>query len=113
MQDNKPYPQLHKLPAKSLEALGLEAPKPVEAIARTMASNLAQHAVSQEAQAMPNEGAPLPAQMPMSMPPADATAKPSTTEVAHQMEYANHGGPSRLHELLTPSQAQALGACPF
>jgi hypothetical protein len=32
------------MPAKSLEALGMAPPKPLEAIARSMARDLAQHA---------------------------------------------------------------------
>ena len=108
LQANKPYPQQHKLPVKSLQTLGLEVPKPIEAIARSMASDLAPHAAPTEAGVMPGSQGEAPS-APASMPSASAEIREPNPEGAHQVEYANPGGPSRLHELLTPSQAQALG----
>ena len=84
----------------------------MEAIARCMASDLAAHAVPQEAGAMPSgqrEGAA--GQMPI--PHVNPPGRQENPEGPHQAEYGTQGGPSRLHELLTPSQAQALGPSPL
>ena len=113
LQANKPYPQQHKLPVKSLQVLGLEVPRPIQAIARSMASDLASQAVPLEAGFMPgSQGEALHASAPAPTPFADAENRQGNPE-AHQMEYANPAGPSRLHELLTPSQALALGEQSF
>ena len=75
-----------------------------------MASDLAAHALPSEAAVIPErqgEAAPEPAGVPMA--PVGADPRHPNPEGPQQMEYANPGGPSRLHELLTPSQAQALG----
>ena len=109
----KAYPHQHKLPFRSLEALGLWAPKTVESVARSMASGLVQQVQPQEAQPAPRSNSsrgPIPGQAPQyNMQP-----RPHNAEVSQHRdgEYSAQGSHSRLHELLTPSQAQALGMQP-
>lgn len=75
-----------------------------------MADNLMQAAQPPDGQAVPSNGS-------IPKPKARNREQPDAHEGAHAPEGSHHGGepypaqagPSRLHELLTPSQAQALG----
>lgn len=102
-QAEKQYPYQHKLPAKSLEALGLEVPKPGELVVQSMASNLPQY---------PRELLPagLAGGMLQEHRNGDAAgAAAHDSDRTHQNGEGFQGLASRLHEILTPSQAQALG----